>query len=136
MVTGPPLVTLAAAAGLGTLAAALSIRVSLLRRGEGIALGDRDCDPLRRAIRAHGNLTETAPLFLILLGLLEIHGSYGMAMPVLAGAFGTARLAHAIGMAGAAPFAPLRTVGGIVTVLTLLIMAGLAAKLAVGMTGP
>lgn len=59
---------------LGLLLVALSINVISERRHVLVALGDDAQHELKRRIRAHGNLTEYAPIFLILLGLAEYNG--------------------------------------------------------------
>lgn len=49
----------------------LSMRVIAVRRGEGASLGDGGDEKLHRRIRAQGNLTEYAPIALLLLFALE-----------------------------------------------------------------
>lgn len=76
----------------------LSVRVIALRRANKVRLGDGGEPELQIAIRAHGNATETIPIGIILLILLEFSGAY----PALIHAGGTALLAgrvlHARGM--------------------------------------
>lgn len=67
-----PIITAALALALTLLFVVLSFRVSLLRQKLATPFGDGNNDTLLRAIRAHGNLGESAPLMLILLLTLEI----------------------------------------------------------------
>lgn len=56
----------------GLLLVLLSVRISLLRIRLKVALGDGDNPELRRAIRAHGNTAEQAPIFLLMSACYEI----------------------------------------------------------------
>jgi uncharacterized protein len=73
----------------------LSFGVILIRRRERIPFFDGGNPALTRAVRAHGNCAEYAPLLLILLALMENGGI----PPILLHAFGLAltasRCAHA-----------------------------------------
>jgi uncharacterized protein len=53
---------------------ALTILVIVRRVQSGVTLSDGGDSLLLHRIRAHGNFTETAPMALILLGLLELGG--------------------------------------------------------------
>lgn len=63
------------AAILGLLAAALTVRVILGRVKTGIQTGDGGNAQLGQAIRAHANLSEQAPLALLLIVLVEVLGT-------------------------------------------------------------
>lgn len=83
------------------------------RSATGTALGHGDDETLLRRIRAHGNFTETVPLALIMLGLLETNavGSqwlWGYAASLLGG-----RLIHAFSILRG--LLPLRPVGMMMT---------------------
>ena len=52
----------------------LGLRVSRLRRPLKISVGDGGNEALLRRMRAHGNFAENMPIFLILLGLIELAG--------------------------------------------------------------
>ena len=52
----------------------LSIKIIQNRRSSKISLGENGDDFLQRKIRAHGNFIEYAPIFLIMLLLVEING--------------------------------------------------------------
>jgi len=57
-------------------------------------------------MRAHGNLTENAPIILMTLGLLEASGANRTGIIVLAAVFFAGRVLHPIGMARKSPNAP------------------------------
>lgn len=107
----------------------LSIRVIGLRGNPAfafIAQGSGDEDLLQRAIRAHGNLTEYAPMMLIVLYLLETSGAESNALHLLGGSFLMGRLMHGICM-GFMRSSMLLRVGG--TALTLFPLLGGAITL-------
>jgi uncharacterized protein len=84
------------------LCAALQLALTALviaRRGQsGISFLDGGDAMLTRRMRAHGNLTETAPLTLLLLGLVELAAApRGLLLP-LAGLLVVGRLLHATGV--------------------------------------
>ncbi|MBS0541282.1 MAG: MAPEG family protein [Proteobacteria bacterium] len=115
---------------LGMLAVVLATRISGLRRGRRVSLGDGGDKELNVAIRAHGNLIEWAPLVLFLIYLL--HGPYGPRhVAILAVVFTIGRLAHAGGMLGFVPSG--RVLGAVVTLLVtavaavMLVVAGVRA---------
>lgn len=76
----------------------LSMRVIAARRGARVALGDGGDPALTRAIRAHGNFAEYAPLFLILIGAAELNGAHWAALHALGLALLAGRLLHARGL--------------------------------------
>ena len=100
-------------------------------RGRGkyrTGLGDGGHEGLLRRVRMHGNLTENAPLFLILLLLTEISGQWTALVPIFAAAFIVVRLSHAIGLSLSSGVTLFRFVGVIGTLASIL---GLAALLAI-----
>ena len=123
-----PTVTAQVACVMAILQIILMLRVGASRFGAKIPIpiGDGGNADLERAIRVHGNLIENLPIFLILLGLLEISGVDRMTISILGLAFFIIRLCHAIGMSSkkTAPH-PLRAVGAFGTVLCILATAGM-----------
>lgn len=121
----------------GLTAAALAILLALLaldtirnRFRTRMPFGVGEDRGLTAASRAHGNLTENAPITLILIGLLEAGGADRQILTYVAGAFVAARVLHAIGLymqTGGPPPAP-RAIG---VVATLLVQLGLAGWLIV-----
>lgn len=120
MMTLPITLTIAAAAALISLW--LGARVSQLRIRHKVSIGDAGNERVACRMRAHANFAEYTPLFLILLGLVELaRGS----QPWLWGVgilYILARLAHPFGMERPAPN-PLR-MGGVM--ITWAVLLGLA----------
>ena len=65
-------ITLTIAGAAAILHVWLSLRVSRLRRPLKIGVGDGGNEVLARRMRAHGNFAENMPIFLVLLGFLEL----------------------------------------------------------------
>ena len=93
-----PIVTAACAALIGLLAAFLTVRVILNRVRFNVDTGDAGHPALAQAIRAHGNLTEHAPLALLLIGFAEALNAPLVAIYALGGVLVLARLASAWGL--------------------------------------
>jgi uncharacterized protein len=100
----------------------LSLRVSRLRRPLKIGVGDGGNEVLARRMRAHGNFAENVPIFLVLLGFLELAMGRELWLWGAAILFILARIAHAFGMDR--PGANALRVGGIS--VTWLVLLGLA----------
>jgi uncharacterized membrane protein YecN with MAPEG domain len=119
----PITLTIAAAAAL--LNVWLAVRVGRLRVAHKVMIGDGGVPALIARMRAHANFVEYAPLFVILLGLIELaHGS-AIWLWLVAILFVAARVLHAFGMDRPAPN-PLRFAGMLGTMLPLLALAGYA----------
>jgi hypothetical protein len=121
MQTLPITLTIAGAAALINIW--LALRVSHLRRLKRVLIGDEGDQQVAARMRAHANFIENAPLFLILLGLVEAAAGSATWLWAAAILFILARLAHPFGMERPAPNA-LR-MGG--TAITWLVLLGLAA---------
>ena len=76
----------------------LSLRVSRLRRAHKVSIGDGGHEGLRARMRAHANFAETAPIFLILLALVELAKGSPIWLWGTGILFILARLAHPLGM--------------------------------------
>ncbi len=114
-------ITLLGAASLAFLQLLLTAKVVLNRRRLNVLYGDGGHKDMTRAVRAHGNLTESAPIFLLLLGLIEMSGvapTWSLALAL--GAFVLGRVLHIWAMFTAS--LPIRIVG---MTLTLLPIGGL-----------
>jgi len=98
--------------------------VVVQRIGQKQSLGDGGYLPLSLAIRAHGNLTENAAIFVTTLSLLEMMGGNSVAVAVLGSAFLIARIAHAFGLSRTDEPNTGRLVGALGTLLTM-VAAGL-----------
>lgn len=93
-----PAVTAATAGALGILHVVLVLLVSAGRVKFNTGLGDGGNEALSRRIRMHGNLTENAPLFLILLGIVELSRVSPYLVTILGPLIVVFRLCHAYGL--------------------------------------
>ena len=89
-------------------------------------------EDLLRAIRAHANLTEYAPIALILLTCLELNRAPLWLTSILAGIFVIGRLLHSVGMKSSESPWQAR-VWGIQLTLLSMIGIGIANLVLVGM---
>lgn len=110
----------------------LSARVSARRLKGKVSNGDGGDPHLQAAIRAQGNLTEYAPMVLILLGLLEAAGRHQGLLWAAGAVFVLGRLCHPLGMDRPAPNA-LRAGGILSTWAVLLVLAGWSLAVAYGL---
>ncbi len=102
---------------LGLLLIALSIAVIRVRRRESVALLDGGFPDLIRAMRAHGNFVEYAPIALLFMALLELNGAPAAALHGLGAVLLGGRLAHAY----AITYSDLRArVAGMIATFTVL----------------
>ena len=112
----------------------LSFRVIALRGSPVFAflnINTDDEEMLQRAIRAQGNLTEYAPMMLILLYLLEISDANPSTLHALGLAFLIGRLMHGICFGFMKSSMPLRIGGTVLTLTPLLVAALLLASIAI-----
>jgi len=87
------------AALLGLFLVVLSVRVIALRGNplfRVFAFANHGPETLQRAIRGHGNLTEYAPIMLIVMFLAEYQGMAAGTLHLIGGTFLVARLMHGI----------------------------------------
>ena len=119
MSTVVPTATAIYAALLGLLAAVLTVRVILQRVKTGVQAGDGGHAGLGQAIRAHANLSEQAPLALLLLMFAEVLGTPTAWVHTLGVVLVLARLSSAWGLSHSlGPTQPRQTGAG-VTVLVV-----------------
>lgn len=116
-------ITLVTASILGLVLVWLSARVIASRVKNEALIGDQGNTELLFAIRSHGNFVEYAPIFLILLGLLESSGANQTALLTLAGMFIVGRPLHVLGMGEGANL-KLRQLGMVLT-FTAIVAASL-----------
>ncbi|MEP2978031.1 MAG: MAPEG family protein [Lentilitoribacter sp.] len=100
------------------------IDIVQIRMSEKVELQTGDSEALTRTVRIHGNMVETAPMFLIMLGLLELGGGHQIAVGILALIFAISRIMHPIGLSGKKGTFKYRTRGMVLT-LTAFILTGL-----------
>lgn len=103
----------------------LAIRCGRVRTAEKISHGDGGSVLLQRRMRAHLNFAENTPLVLVLILVLELSGTPPLWLAIGAALYIIARIAHGIGM-DADSGSKARMFGTLVTMLTLLALAGLA----------
>jgi hypothetical protein len=120
-----PYITAATAIPLVVLQMLLTLYTAQGRGRYRTGLGEGTDPMLLRRIRMHGNLAENAPLFLILLALVEMTGQWSAALPYYAVVFVIARLSHALGLAISSGATPFRFVGVIGTIACDLGLASL-----------
>jgi len=119
------MITLFYASLLALLAFVLALWASVRRGTTKTIIGQGEIGgPLHRAIRAHGNLIEYAPIFLIVLALLEMTGAGNGMLHLLGVLFVVGRLSHAYSFTLPVdrPTVP-RAVGSSLNMLSLLVAA-------------
>ncbi|MFV1997944.1 MAG: MAPEG family protein [Acidiferrobacterales bacterium] len=79
----------------GIIIVGLAFRVVQLRRRERVPLGYGENKHLRRAVRVHANATETIPIILILMILLEFNGGAAWQLHLFGNLMILGRLIHA-----------------------------------------
>jgi uncharacterized membrane protein YecN with MAPEG domain len=104
----------------------LGLNVSLARRSTKTSIGHGEDEKVLRAVRAHGNHAEWAPLFLVGLVGAALMGIPAYAIHAVGGTFTIARLLHAWGMLSSTGPSFGRFIGSLLTLITgLLLGAGL-----------
>ena len=98
-----PTVTLLVAAALALLNLWLAVRVVRLRFAKRQSLGHGNNPLIEQRVRAHGNLTEYAPIALILMALIEMHGASPTGLWALGTALVIGRLLHPFALERPAP---------------------------------
>ncbi len=116
-------ITLTIAGAAAILHVWLSLRVSTLRRPLKSGVGDGGNEVLLRRMRAHGNFAENMPIFLVLMGFVELAVGGSLWLWGAGIVFVLARIAHAFGMDR--PGANILRVAGIA--LSWLVLLGLGA---------
>ena len=125
-------VTLAAAAAAAIINIWLSLRIGAIRQSAGISVGDGGSEALHRRMRAQLNFVENTGFVLILIAAIELSGKGEPWLAIVAGLYLLARVAHGFGMDGGS-LARGRMVGTIITLLTQLGLAAVAALIALGL---
>jgi len=125
-------VTISAAAAAAILSIWLMIRVGQVRSSEKVSVGDGGNEKVIRRMRAHANFVESAPFVLALVAVIELAGKGGNWLAWVVAIYFVGRIAHAFGMDGQG-FAKGRSIGTIITLLTLLGLAIVAVLITLGM---
>lgn len=112
---------------LGFIQIATTFGVIVVRRSEKISMGDGQSRLLQRRIRGHGNLTENAPMGLLLIFLAERDGDRGIVLPgVMSALLLAGRALHATAFWNEKPWAFGR-MGGMVCTLGAIGIGAVAA---------
>jgi uncharacterized protein len=117
-------ISLTAAAAAAIINLWLAIRCGRVRTVNKISMGDGGNDAMVAAMRAHSNFVEYTPFLLVLLALIELSLGSPMWLWAVMGVYMLGRVAHGLGMTGT--LKPGREIGILITMLTLLGLAGVA----------
>jgi len=109
------------AAILGLMFFVITMIIVVQRNKLKVSLGDGDNRDFQKLIRAHGNFTETVPIALILLVMLELKGASGIILHVLGIALLTGRILHYIKLSGMAKPFIFRVAGMVLTLGTIIV---------------
>ena len=101
----------------------LASRVVRIRNALKVGVGDGGNEAVLRRMRAHANYAENMPIFLILIGLIELAGGDRRILWAAGIAFILARIAHAFGMDGALRLRIIGMVASTAVILGLAIWA-------------
>lgn len=125
-------ITLTIAAAAALLNIWLMMRVGKVRLAEKISVGDGGNENVIRRMRAHSNFIESAPIVLILIAAIELSIGTNLALWIVSSLYIIGRIAHGFGMDGGS-FEKGRVLGTIITMLTMLGLAGWAIYISYAM---
>ncbi len=97
----------------------LSASVIAKRAATGISILHGDNMDLALTARRFGNFIEYVPVALLLMALMELQSASGFWLNAAGGLLLAGRLLHAIGLDANNPKAPLRIIGGSLTLISL-----------------
>ena len=103
----------------------LMMRVGKVRLAEKVSVGDGGNENIIRRMRAHSNFIESAPLVLILIAAIELSIGTNIVLWFVSSLYILGRIGHGFGMDGGS-LEKGRVIGTIITLLTLLGLAGWA----------
>ena len=115
-------ITLTIAGAAALLSFWIASRVSSLRRRHKVLIGDGGNEALAARMRAHSNFAEYTPIFLILLGLVELARGSSVWLWAAGAVFIVGRILHVFGMDRPA-LNRFRVAGMMLTALPLLCLA-------------
>ncbi len=101
----------------------LTLNVVRLRREHKIGLLDEGNIALRKAIRMHGNATETIPILLILMGVAESNAASPLLLHIIGSVGLFCRILHAFGISKSSGVSKGRLFGMLGTCLVILFLA-------------
>ncbi len=115
-------ITLVTACVAGLILIWLSVRVIGSRVQNDMLIGTGESEELLYKVRTHGNFSEYAPLFLIILGAVEGAGGHTTVLMALSVLFIVARVFHVFGM-GTNANLKLRQIGVVGTFLSITVVS-------------
>ena len=95
------------------LAIFLAFKVGITRGKTNTLLGEGDSSDLLQSIRSHGKLTDSAPITLILLLLLEMQSVADWKLHLIGSSFFLFRILHAYGISISRESTPYRVIGAL-----------------------
>jgi hypothetical protein len=119
-----PVVTMLYAAICGVLLIVLALNIVRLRMGRKIPLGVGEGAALEQPVRVHGNFTEYAPTFLVLLLLAELGGAASWFLHLMGALFVAGRVLHAYGLSTARARSFGRFYGSVLSWGAILVLCG------------
>lgn len=125
-------ITLTIAAAAALLNIWLMMRVGKVRLAEKISVGDGGNENVIRRMRAHSNFIESAPIVLILIAAIELSIGTNLVLWIVSALYVLGRIAHGFGMDGGS-FEKGRVIGTVITMLTMLGLAGWAIYISYSM---
>ena len=128
-----PIYTAVSASIIMLLQMALMMMVGLTRQRTNTLIGEGSSEEMLLSIRRHANLTENAPMFLLLLGLGEMIAGSTTFVLSLGIAFVVVRVAHAIGLSLGSEPNPARVIGAFGTLVSGLVAAGYVVYATIGL---
>lgn len=115
---------------LALLGLVLWFRVTQMRAGLKVSIGDAGNPALHERIRQHGNFIEWTTMVLLLMIIAEGNGAGALWLHIAGGLLLLGRLAHPFGLKANNPGHPLRYVGNSASLLAMLtVMVSIAIKL-------
>ncbi len=111
------------AALLGLIFVAITLRIALTRNARKLSLGDGGDREFNKLIRGQANFTESTPIALILILLLELQGTSAITLHTLGIALLAGRLSHYLQLTGSIEPLIFRSAGMILTLGTIMIAA-------------
>ena len=115
---------------LALLGLVLWFRVTQMRAGLKVSIGDAGNPALHERIRQHGNFIEWTAMVLLLMIIAEGNGAGALWLHIAGGLLLVGRLAHPFGLKADNPGHPLRYVGNSASLLAMLtLMVSIAMKL-------
>ena len=115
---------------LALLGLVLWFRVTQMRAGLKVSIGDAGNPALHERIRQHGNFIEWTTMVLLLMIIAEGNGAGALWLHIAGGLLLLGRLAHPFGLKADNPGHPLRYVGNSASLLAMLtVMVSIGMKL-------